>query len=203
MLALKTIIRVCLLSFVVAACGSNVEVQNPIPQRPLVEPVDHDIAVFYSPYLRTYSCIVDKGYIASAWSIKLGAPSVEMFNAILRSKFRTVEQLQENPLAGSAPNAKKSLVLELVSFNGCEARWPIIGTTRISVAYRGRFLGADGSTVEDLTAQGNSGPGDASPGDEGMHLTSLTEAAMRKAAADYIVQVEESEKIDQWLEAAN
>ena len=98
---------------------------------------------------------------------------------------------------------RKALVIELESFEGCEASWPIIGTTFMSVAYRARFLGADGTVVEDLTARGRSGPGDTGYGAEGVHLTDLTEAAMRRAAADFVVQTETSEKVGQWLEATN
>jgi hypothetical protein len=202
-LVLRFIIHAGLLGLAVAACSNNVEVQNPISQPPLVKPVNRTVGIFYSPHLRIYSCIVDKGYIAAAWTIQVGAPSIAMFNKILRSKFQNVEQLRENPLTGSVPAGKESFLFELVSFDGCEASWPIIGTTRMSIAYRSRLLRADGSTVEDFTARGHAGPADAEPGLEGRHLTSLTEAAMRKAAADFIVQIEESEKIDQWLEGAN
>ena len=192
---------VALLGLLLAACASDVAVRNPVPENPLVKPVDHDLGVYYSPQLRNYSCIVDKGYIAAEWTIELGAPSVEMFEKILRSKFRTVERLQGDPLTVAA--GRKALVLELTSFDGCEASWPIIGTTRMSLAYRARFLRADGTLVADLTVRGSSGPADAGLGDEGVHLTSLTEAAMRRAAADFAVQTETSKKVGRWLEGTN
>jgi hypothetical protein len=199
MMNFRLVIQVGFLALAAAACEPASQVRNPVPTAPLVDQVDDAIAVYYPLALRSFTCVVDKGYIYEKWTIDLGDPSVAMFDNILRAKFRTVELLPANPLEGSAPVSKKSLIIELVSFNGCEARWPVIGRTRMSVAYRARFLRTDGHVVEDITAHGESGPGDGGLAYVGKHLTDLTEAAMRRAAADLVVQMEESESVREWL----
>ena len=198
-MALRRLILVSLSCLFVAACGSVVPLENPIGQPPLVEPLEASIGVYYTEHLRNYSCVVEKGYIAAKWPMELGAPSVAMFDTILGAFFEDIEILDVDPMTALPRSEDDFVILDLVAFDGCEARWPIIGTTAIEIVYGATFRSADGDVIEELTVRGRAGPGDVGLARIPRHLADLTEAAMRKAGADFVVKLDENTKLREWL----
>ena len=130
----------------------------------------------------------------------MGAPSVAMFDAILGALFEGIEILDLDPMTASPHSNNDFVVLDLVAFDGCEARWPIIGTTAMEIVYGATFGSPDGDVIEELTARGRAGPGDVGLAGISRHLSDLTEAAMRKAGAEFVVKLDENTKIREWLD---
>ena len=98
--------------------------------------------------------------------------------------------------------------VSLLQFTGCDARWPIIGTSTIEVAYEAVALSPEGVEVARWSGFGRAGPGDDLGESAGLgsdpeqsHLNALTRLAMRRAAADLVVRFETEPSVRAWIES--
>ncbi len=171
-----------------------------------MEPAPVSVGIYYSEDLRNHKCTGDKGYIAYSWTFALGPPSIEMFDILFTALFRDVETLDIGPGITTSRDQRDIIELRLSEFNGCEASWPILGTTVIDIAYEAIVWSAEGEKVAQWKGQGRAGRGDdlGSYGGsawepELSHLAALTSVAMRKAAADFIINFKNDPAVRAWL----
>ncbi len=195
------------LSIFTGCGGGPISVKPPIVQPPLVEPVPVSVSVYYSEDLRNHKCTVEKGYIAESWTFVMGPPSIQMFDTIFTGLFRDVETLDIAPETATPRDQRDVIELRLIEFSGCEASWPIIGTTEIDIEYRAILRSAAGETLARLEGRGHAVPRDDDPRlassrwsvPEATHLAILTSAAMRRAAADFMINFENDPAVRAWL----
>lgn len=178
---------------VASGCSETVFVEAPAVE-PVIEPLPVSVAVYYPDALRNHSCTGDNGYIAFSWTFALGPPSVELFDHLFEAMFENVETVDAGPENGRDGGGKDLIELQLAMFNGCEARWPIVGTTVVEIAYKAIVWSAEGTEIAQWEGRGRAGPGDDlgqyAAVSEVSYLAALTRVAMRRAAADFIVTFE-------------
>ena len=191
----------------VTACSSIVPLKSPLSQPPLVEKSLIPVVIFYAENLEKHKCIVDKGYIAATWAIEIGPPSVEMFNQIFDAFFEKAVVAGKHSDIVTYDGPKSIIEVRLLSFDGCEARWPIFGTS-IEVAYEATLRTMDGVTIARWEGRGKAGPDDdlknytdttSVTEVEAQYLGTVTSIAMRKAAADFIINFDKNTEIRAWL----
>lgn len=195
-----------LLSFIIVGCGGTVSIE-PAIVRPVVDPAPVSVGIYYSEDLRDHKCTGDKGYIAYSWTFTLGPPSIEMFDVIFAALFRDVETRDTGPKITSPGDQRDIIELHLSEFTGCQASWPILGTTVIDIAYEAIVRSDEGEELARWKGRGRAGPGDDLGGYSGSgwepglssHLNALASVAMRKAAADFVVNFENDPAVRTWV----
>jgi hypothetical protein len=158
---------------------------------PVIDQAPVSVGIRYSRELLAHHCKGGKGYIAFDWTYELGAPSTEMLDPLLRAMFRDPKRIASN-----ATRAKTDVVdIHLRAFNGCDASWPIIGTTRVNVVYQAILRDSGGAELTRWAGRGSAGPADEvqdlmkSTGEIG-YLNALVGLAMRRAATGFVVGFE-------------
>jgi hypothetical protein len=198
---------VVVLAILMSACAHKVPLKSPIPQKLAIEKEPISVAIFYSEGLRHHKCNVSKGYIADSWTIELGRPSMEMFNLVFDALFEKVVILDSKFNTQSSNELKSMIEVRLLDFNGCEARWPIIGTN-IEVAYEATLYGKEGVIVAKWQGRGRGLSSDSLESYkekvplmevETRYLGALTSIAMRRAAANFIFNFYTNSLIRTWL----
>ena len=187
-------------------CSGKVPV-DPAIVRPVVEPAKIAVDIHYADDLRDHECMGDGGYIAFSWTFALGPPSIEMFNVIFTTLFTDVEFQDTYPDFASPGDQRDVIELHLSEFTGCQASWPILGTTVIDIGYEAIVWSAEGEELARWNGRGRAGPGDDLQGYSGpvsepelTHLNALTSVAMRKAAADFVVNYESDPAARAWVD---
>ena len=189
---------VWVLGLLLAGCSSTVSIQPNTPS-PVVEPVPVSVGVYYADALRNHTCTGGKGYIAFEWTVGMGPPSIAMFDRLFAAMFREAETVDTSPGATPAPGLRDVIEVRLTEFNGCDARWPIIGITTVRVAYEAILWSAQGRELTRWQGRGQAGPRDPldgyRPSGEAAYLAALTSLAMRKAATDFVLNFEGNSKV--------
>ncbi|MFO7542382.1 MAG: hypothetical protein R6W97_06150 [Thiobacillus sp.] len=149
------------LAILLSACGSiyRVPLGSPIKQRPAVEPSPRSVDILYTENLRNHHCIVEKGYISEKWAIELGPPSIDMYDLIFSTLFEQSRTLDSGHNFRPNPGSGGLIEVHLLNFDGCEARWPIVGAN-IEVAYQATLFAMNGATVASWEGRGRAGPSD-------------------------------------------
>lgn len=193
-----------------SACSttSNVPLSSPLKQPPAVEKQPGSIAIVYAENLRHHQCIAGRGYIAASWTIELGPPSIGMFDQIFSALFENPGTLQADAASQIPANSKGVIEVSLLKYDGCEVSWPIVGQ-KIEVAYQAILRARDGEVIARWEGRGRAGPTDNLEGYketipwvgvETRYLGALTSLAMRRAAADFVINVERDQRLRAWLE---
>ena len=192
------------------ACSttSNVPLSSPLKQPPAVETLPGSIAIRYAENLRHHRCIAGKGYLAASWTIELGPPSIGMFDRIFSALFENPVTLQADTAFRMPANSKGVIEVGLLNFDGCEVTGPI-GRQKITVAYQATLRARDGSVIARWEGRGSAGPADNLEGYtekipfgeiETRYLGAVTSLAMRRAAADFVINFERDQSLRAWLE---
>lgn len=200
-------LSVCtLLSIGAGGCSGTVPV-SPDIVRPVVEPTKIAVDIHYADDLQDHECTGDGGYIAFSWAFALGPPSIEMFNVIFATLFTDVEFSDASSEIAFLGDQRDVIELHLSSFTGCQASWPIFGTTVIEIRYEAIVWSAEGEELVRWGGYGQAGPGHDLLGNNGpmlepelAHLNALTSVAMRNAAADFVVNFETDPAVRAWAE---
>lgn len=202
---LRGAVLAALLSIVAVGCSNTVSLKPPVFV-PVIEAAPVSVVVKYSDKLRDHACVASKGYITASWSFALGPPSIEMFNTVFAALFKEVQFLDTASKMSVGPDKRDVIELQLSDFTGCDASWPILDTTDIDIAYKAiarntkgeellQWEGRGRATNEDLPQPYTGTDSDL----EGSHLAALTKVAMRKAAANFIINFESvRESVPQW-----
>ena len=192
------------------ACSttSNVPLSSPLKQPPAVETLPGSIAILYTENLRHHRCLAGKDYVAASWTIELGPPSIGMFDQIFSALFENPVGLQSDAASQIPANSKGVIEVSLLNFDGCEARWPVVGS-KIKVVYQATLRARDGSVIARWEGHGCAGPADNLEGYkekipfgevETRYLGAVTSLAMRRAAADFVINFERNQSLRAWLE---
>lgn len=201
------IFAVCLLA---VACTSTVPVRSPLVQMPLVDMSPIAVAIRYTDGLTHHRCVADKGYVAEAWTIELGAPSIAMFDKVFMALFAKTVAMGQGQTVAVAAEPLPVIEVGLLSYDGCQASWPIVGTTSVKVAYEATLFGKDGARVAHWQGRGRAGAEDFDSQDapgaggwdiEGTYLADVTRLAMRKAAADFLINYDKNPAVRAWLKS--
>lgn len=193
-----------------SACStaSNVPLSSPLKQPPAVEKLPGSIAILYADNLRYHRCIAGKGYVAASWTIELGPPSIGMFDQIFSAFFENPVMLQSDAASQIPANSKGVIEVRLLKYDGCEVTGPI-GRQEIAVAYQATLRARDGSVIARWAGHGRAGPGDNLEGYkeklpfgeiETRYLGAVTNLALRRAAADFVINFERDPRLRAWLE---
>ena len=184
-----------------------VPLESPLTQAPLIEKSPIAVDIIYSEDLQNHKCIIGNGYIAETWTIALGPPSIDMFNLIFNALFEKVLVVGNNADTLASDGPKSIIEVGLLMLDGCNASWPIVGAS-IGVAYEATLRNSEGVEIARWKGQGKAGPDDyieryagaASAIEVEIHyLTAVTSIAMRKAAADFIINFDKNPRIRSWL----
>jgi hypothetical protein len=181
--------HLCQASFVavallLSACGSvAVKPAAQLP-RPLIQPMPARVGLVLTPELRNYRHEEKRGN--STWKIELGAGHEELFRTAFGASFAAPQVFDSLDAARSAQGLQAMFVpvIEQYSFvtdseTGGEF-WAV------TIRYRIGVLGPAGETVDNLTLTGY---GSARRGRAATAMTNATQAAMRDAAAKFLVQL--------------
>lgn len=188
----------------VTGCGGTPKVAPPVLE-PVVDTAPIAVAVDYADDLRNHQCKGGKGYIAFTWDFALGPPSMTLLDGIFEKMFREVETVPAGVGGRSAGGGMPLIEVHLTKFTGCDASWPIFNTTLIEIAYSAILWSAGGDRIAAWVGEGMAGPGDqpekymtGSWEPEIDYLAALTNLAMRKAAADFVVNYDRHPAIRAW-----
>lgn len=200
----RVILSSCL-CLVTLACSKSLDV-TPVIVRPVVEPASVSVAIYYADDLRLHKCTVDYGFLYPSWTFTLGPPSIEMFDVLFSTLFKDVEARQTRPGIKTPGNQRDIIELRLSQFTGCSEHWPMIATSGIDITYEAIVWSAAGKKITQWNGHGWAGPGDDLEGyaqslfePERAHLAALANVAMRKAAADFVVNFENNPLVRTWL----
>lgn len=182
-----------LVTLLSGGCSSNLFLEPNVPT-PVVETAPVSVGIYYDDALRNHKCTGGKGYIAYEWTVEMGPPSVAMFDGAFATLFQEVENVDARPGVTAARSPWDVIEMRLTEYNGCDARWPVFGTTVI-VAYEAILWSADGRELTRWHGRGQAGPyvPDGEPMEsqgEAAYLAAVTSLAMRRAAADLVINFE-------------
>lgn len=197
-----------LLSLVLlSACStSRVPLSSPLKQPPVVERIPGAVTIVYADELRNHQCSAGKGYLAASWDIALGPPSIDMFNQIFAAFFGKGVVQAPNLASEAAAEPENVFEVRLLEFDGCEAKWPIVGAT-VEVAYQVSLRDRGGAVLASWEARGRAGAKDNLQAykepvsvmePETWYLGAATSMAMRRAAADLVVNLDRDLRFRKW-----
>ena len=182
----------------------SVPVDPPILE-PLVDPISGSIAIHYSEELREHECIIEDFItIRPPFIVRIGPPSIEMFNSIFKNIFKEVNVLDSVHDFKFSLGNHSVIELRLSQFLGCDTTIAN-GPPTFFIIYEAIVWSANGERVAQWK-----GAGDASPSDVKRplleltvldtidYLTALTRVAMRRAAADFVVNYSKSPEVQAW-----
>lgn len=205
---MKAFVSFFLLAFPLAGCQHVVPIKSPIMQPPLASPIHGTINVFYPEELRSYRCETGNGYLFDNFQLELGTQSVTMFDLVLEGLFEHVNHIGYDPIFGGTIEKYPFIKFHLIRFTGCQAAWPIIGTTAIEIEYMASIYTQSGKVIAQIKAGGHADKFDllvtdkeTKYFDEASYLASLTRVAMRKAVANFVFGFQKNEEIYEALNA--
>jgi hypothetical protein len=200
---LQKLIGVFMLCLLPLGCAHIVAPEAPIQKPPLVQAIPLTVGVYYPEELQKYECETGKGYIFDKYVVRLGPASMKLYDLVFSGLF--AKSFRVNNYNTSAPGDQKVDVVELMitNFTGCEARWPIIGRTYVSITYKAILRAASGEIIAEWVGTGHATPSEVGNRNqtEGKYLENLTAIAMRKTAADFVKNFQENPDINAWLES--
>ena len=192
---------ILVLSLLISACSYTVPLRSPLGQAPLVEQAPISIAIRYEEGLRNHKCTVSSDIFAN-WLIELGPPSIEMFDLAFSALFNKVIPLGSGVKEQAAAGQYPIIEVRLLEFDGCEAHTQILRS--IEVAYEATLHDNDGTLIARWQGRGRAGMGafreKIDSGDLTGYLSAVTSLAMRRAAADFIINFEQDPSIMAWLQ---
>lgn len=166
-----------------ACIGIKVQPAPELP-RPLVEPIQARVGLLLDEELRGYTHEETRG--GSNWTVTLGPGHDELFRNILEASFGTVEVFQNAPASRAASGLQAVFRPQIEQYSFATDDETGGEYWAVTIRYRIIILGQDGAAIDALTLTGY---GSARGGRAGSALTRATRAAMRDAAAKFLVQM--------------
>lgn len=167
-----------------AACG-GVQVR-PMPglPEPLLLPMPARVGLVLDADLRNYLHEETRG--GSSWRVQLGPGHEELFRRIINSSFDSVAEFPSPEAARAASGLQTIIRPHIEQFSFATARETGGQYWAVTLRYRIGITSPDGEPVDTLTLTGY---GSARGGRAASALTTATRAAMRDAAAKFLVQM--------------
>jgi hypothetical protein len=202
---LRGLIGVSILCLLQLGCSYRIVPDAPIQRPPLVQAVPLTVGVYYSQDLEKYECETGKGYIFEKFAFGLGPASIKLYDLVFSGLFaRTFRVYDYRP---SMPDKQEADVVELTitGFTGCEARWPIIGVTYVTITYRAILRAPSGKQIAEWIGTGAAAPSEGGNRTQAIterkYLEAQTAIAMRKAAANFVTEFQQNPDIKAWIES--
>lgn len=167
-----------------AACGGVQVRPDPELPRALLEPMPARVGLVLDEELRTYVHEETRG--GSGWKVELGPGHEELFREIFASSFATPQVFNDGAAARAAGNLQGIFRPRIEQFSFATADETGGEYWAVTIRYAIAITGTSGEAVDTLSLTGY---GSARGGRSGNALTRATRAAMRDAAAKFLVQM--------------
>ncbi len=171
------------LALLLVACGSVAVKPTPQLPRALLQPMQARVGLVINERVRNYKHEEKRGN--SGWKIDLGPGHEELFRSIFGTAFTSLQVFDSEAAARAAGNLQAIFEPEIEQFSFVtdgETGGEYWATT---IRYRIAVLGQGGEAIDNLTLTGY---GSSRAGRAANALTQATRAAMRDAAAKFLVQ---------------
>ncbi len=172
------------LALLVPACGSVDVKPTPDLPRALVQPLQAQVGLVIDGELRSYVHEEKRGN--SSWKVELGPGHDELFREVFGTSFSSVQVFDSEAAARAAPGLQAVFEPEIEQFSFVTDNETGGEYWAVTIRYRIAVLGQAGATIDNLTLTGY---GSSRAGRSGNALTEATRAAMRDAAAKFLVQL--------------
>lgn len=189
---------VLLMVAAVAGCSFRVSGNQPLPGQPLVERIPVAVAVHYPPDFRKFTEEWKPESLVTV-SIPIGEMSAKMFDIVLPAMFNVISHLEEIPPSGSTPSEVIAVVeisLERLDLGHLYGLHPV---TSAALEYRIRILSPDGEERVAWTFGATTELRGIHFMNMGERARSLTQKAMRHAAAGLVTDYCCQEDFLAWL----
>ncbi|MGC4029444.1 MAG: hypothetical protein QM696_11260 [Steroidobacteraceae bacterium] len=169
-----------------AACSGSVQVTpEPALPRALVQPLPARVGLVLDSGLRGYRH--EETRYGSGWAVNLGPGHVKMMESMFGASFGGVARFDSVDEAQAATGLQAIFVPGIEQFSFATARDTSGGYWATTIRYRIAVLAPDGTPADALTLTGYGSARE--DGGKGASLTHATIAAMRDAAAKFLVQL--------------
>ncbi len=168
--------------------GMAIQPESPQMPQPLVIPFPAEVGLYYSEDFQQYKHEEERW--GAKWEVDLGASHVKMMNDLMRMAFTRVSQVLD-PQAAQA-NASLDVIFQpyIDRYSFITPRDSGGSFFAVTIRYRFEIFAPDGRSADTLTFTGYGGaPATGFSGSTPMTLA--TQAAMRDAAAKFLVQFPE------------
>ncbi len=168
-----------------AACGAVQVKPEPALPRALLQPLPARVALVLDSSLRGYRH--EETRYGSDWAVDLGAGHVKMMESMFGASFSDVARFDSLDQAQAALGLQAIFVPGIEQYSFATARDTSGGYWATTIRYRIAVLTPDGTPVDALTLTGYGSARD--DGGKGAALSNSSVAAMRDAAAKFLVQL--------------
>lgn len=175
----------CLLA-ALAGCGAVQVKPEPTLPRALIEPMPARVGLVLDSQLRGYRH--EETRYGSDWSVDLGPGHVKMMESVFGASFGAgVTRFDDLDAARAATGLQAVFVPGIEQYSFATARDTSGGYWAVTIRYRIGVLTPEGEPADALSLTGYGSARD--DGGNGASLTRATSAAMRDAAAKFLVQL--------------
>lgn len=168
-----------------AACGAVVVKPNPDLPEPLVRPMPAKVGLVLGSELANYRH--EETRQGGDWTIELGPGHVEEFESLFRSSFTDLQVFRSLDEARAADGLQVIFQPGIEQYSFTTARDTSGGYWAVTIRYRIGVLTPAGERSDSLGLTGYGSARDK--GGRGKSLENATLAAMRDAAAKFLVQL--------------
>jgi len=171
------------LALLLAGCAVRLRPVYQIPQ-PLLQPMDARVGLLLDQTLRSYVHEETRG--GGKWKIELGAGQDKLFRSMFGASFQPLQVFEDLEAARAASSLQVIFEPNIEEFSFITAS-ETSGHWAVTIRYRIGVLDPAGTAVDTFTLTGYG----SSVGEHGSEaaLTAATRAAMRDAAAKFLVQM--------------
>lgn len=179
--------RACLplLLVLAAGCGGVQVRPDPDLPQPLVRPLPARAALVLDAELRGYQHVETR--YGSSWTVDLGPGHAKMLESIFKASLGDLQTFGSVEEAGAASGLQAIFRPSIEQYSFATARDTSGGYWAVTIRYRIGVLTPDGQQAESLALTGYGSSRDK--GGNTASLTRATQAAMRDAAAKFLVQL--------------
>jgi len=179
--------RACMPLLLVLAAGCGAVQVRPEANLPtaLVRPIPARVALVLDPELRGYKHVESRQ--GNDWTVDLGPGHAKMMESIFKASLGDVQVFGSVEEAAAAAGLQAIFKPGIEQYSFATARDTTGGYWAVTIRYRIGVLSPDGQQVDSLALTGYGSARDK--GGSGKSLTNASHAAMRDAAAKFLVQL--------------
>jgi hypothetical protein len=175
---------VCITTLFAGCRPVQIAAEAEVP-RPLIQPLPIDVGVYYSDDFRKYAYSEDR--FATKWKVALGAGHVRLMNRILSFGFRRVVEVKDPKALPADAGLKAVLEPSIEQYSFITPRDTGGEYFAVTIKYRLKVYAPDGQLADTLSFTGYGGA-PAAGTSSGKPMERATRAAMRDAAAKFLIQ---------------
>jgi hypothetical protein len=174
-----------------AGCGGvNVATESSVPV-PLVDPMPVTVGIYYSPEFSQAKH--DEERWGTDWKVDLGPYHVHMADKLFAAEFRETVPVADIKSLPANPSYKAIIEPRIEQFSFITPRDTGAKYFAVTIRYRLNVYAPDGALADSLTFTGYGSNGAGSGMTSTKPMVAATKAAMRDAAAKFLVQFPEQD----------